>query len=170
MNDITSFKVDHTILEPGIYLRDLKNNIKSWDIRFKKPNSGDYMSPATIHTLEHLLATYYKNVLSDVTYSVCPMGCQTGFYILTEDIVSERTMYLSMLGAHSYIMSTTEIPGASVESCGQYDLQDLDGAKKVMEEFHENVLSKFELDFYMDMIDKELKEPVIFEGEVYNDL
>lgn len=149
---IKSFEVDHTTLEVGIHERDVKDRIKTWDIRFKKPNGGDYLSPAVIHTLEHFMATYFKNVMKDTVYYLGPMGCQTGFYLLTKEQVTKRTVLLGLLGVHSYINSSEEIPGATVMSCGQADLQDLDGAKEAINEFYKIALSTAELEVYMDLI------------------
>ena len=86
MERIASFCVDHTKLQPGMYLsrQDGANGeILTWDIRMKQPNKGSYLSPAAAHTLEHLFATYARNskYSSGVVY-VGPMGCLTGFYLL----------------------------------------------------------------------------------------
>ena len=78
MERIASFCVDHTKLQPGMYLsrQDGANGeILTWDIRMKQPNKGSYLSPAAAHTLEHLFATYARNI------NVClPSECgDTGF-------------------------------------------------------------------------------------------
>lgn len=149
---ITSFTVDHTDMEPGVYERDLKNNIKTWDLRFKRPNKGEYLSPEVLHTLEHFLATYFKNVMKDTVYYFGPMGCQTGFYLLTESHVSKRTVLVGLLGAHAYVMSTEEIPGATLEACGQAALQDLEGARKEFDKFYSEVLINAELEVCKDLL------------------
>ena len=87
MERIASFCVDHTTLLPGMYLsrRDgAEGEILTWDIRMKQPNKGSYLSPAAAHTLEHLFATYARNskYSKGVVY-VGPMGCLTGFYLVT---------------------------------------------------------------------------------------
>ena len=49
MERIASFCVDHTKLQPGMYLsrQDGANGeILTWDIRMKQPNKGSYLSPA----------------------------------------------------------------------------------------------------------------------------
>lgn len=48
MERIASFCVDHTKLQPGMYLsrQDGANGeILTWDIRMKQPNKGSYLSP-----------------------------------------------------------------------------------------------------------------------------
>lgn len=156
-NPIESFTLDHRNLEPGVYRRYSKGNVATWDIRFKKPNGGEYIKPEVLHTLEHFLATYFKNVLKDDIYGVFPMGCCTGFYILTSEYTSKRTILLGLLGAHSYIVSSTSIPGATEESCGNYKFQDLEGAKEEINKFYTSVLENAEIEIYEDLLDTKSK-------------
>ena len=98
MERIASFCVDHTKLQPGMYLsrQDGANGeILTWDIRMKQPNKGSYLSPAAAHTLEHLFATYARNskYSSGVVY-VGPMGCLTGFYLLTTGLTPAEARLL----------------------------------------------------------------------------
>ena len=80
---IQSFTVDHRIMEPGLYISMTDGDITTYDLRTRKPNTGDVMDNATMHTFEHLFATYVRNspMASSVVY-FGPMGCQTGFYLL----------------------------------------------------------------------------------------
>ena len=99
MERIASFCVDHTKLQPGMYLsrQDGANGeILTWDIRMKQPNKGSYLSPAAVHTLEHLFATYARNskYSSGVVY-VGPMGCLTGFYLLTTGLTPAEALDLT---------------------------------------------------------------------------
>lgn len=61
---IPSFKVDHTKLEPGLYVSRVDKwgmeTATTFDIRVCKPNK-DMMSPAVAHTIEHLMADYLRN-------------------------------------------------------------------------------------------------------------
>lgn len=84
MERIASFCVDHTRLDRGMYLSRQDGDVLTWDIRMKKPNQGDYLSTGAAHTLEHLFATYARNSrYQDGVIYVGPMGCRTGFYLLT---------------------------------------------------------------------------------------
>lgn len=99
MERIASFCVDHTKLQPGMYLsrQDGANGeILTWDIRMKQPNKGSYLSPTAAHTLEHLFATYARNskYSSGVVY-VGPMGCLTGFYLLTTGLTPAEALDLT---------------------------------------------------------------------------
>lgn len=66
MERIASFCVDHTKLQPGIYLsREDKTPsgdiIRTYDIRMRSPNIDPVLSIASAHTIEHLGATYLRN-------------------------------------------------------------------------------------------------------------
>ncbi|MEG1385088.1 MAG: S-ribosylhomocysteine lyase, partial [Oscillospiraceae bacterium] len=61
MERIASFCVDHTKLNPGIYLSRQDGDIITYDIRMKKPNNGDYIDVAAAHAIEHLFATFARN-------------------------------------------------------------------------------------------------------------
>ena len=91
MERIASFCVDHTRLERGMYLSRQDGDVLTWDIRMKKPNQGDYLTTAAAHTLEHLFATYARNsAVKDGVIYVGPMGCRTGFYLLTRGLTHHR--------------------------------------------------------------------------------
>ena len=133
MERIASFCVDHTKLQPGMYLsrQDGANGeILTWDIRMKQPNKGSYLSPAAAHTLEHLFATYARNskYSSGVVY-VGPMGCLTGFYLLTQGMPHEDAIELTRAALRFIAEYEGEVPGATAAECGNYREQDLPGAK-----------------------------------------
>ena len=131
MERIASFCVDHTTLVPGVYLSRQDGDVLTWDIRMKKPNAGDYLSTGCAHTLEHLFATYARNSsVSDHVIYVGPMGCRTGFYLLTRDLSNEQV--LSLIRASYRFMADFEgaIPGASEPECGNYRDMDLPAARR----------------------------------------
>ena len=89
MKKITSFCVDHDHLEKGMYVSREDGDVITYDLRMVKPNQGGYLENAGLHTLEHLFATYVRNTEeSDAIVYVGPMGCRTGFYLLTRDTLS----------------------------------------------------------------------------------
>ena len=133
MERIASFCVDHTKLQPGMYLsrQDGANGeILTWDIRMKQPNKGSYLSPAAAHTLEHLFATYARNskYSSGVVY-VGPMGCLTGFYLLTTGLTPAEALDLTRSAFAWMAEYEGEIPGASAVECGNYLMMDPIAAK-----------------------------------------
>ena len=96
MEKIQSFRVDHTKIGAGIYVSRIDGDITTYDMRFKRPNMGDYLSNLEMHSLEHMLATYLRNsaIADDVLY-FGPMGCQTGFYLLVRN--ADNTKVLSVV-------------------------------------------------------------------------
>jgi len=91
VNKIKSFQVDHRKLGVGIYVSRVDVDIVTYDLRFCKPNSGTVLDNVTMHTIEHMLATFVRN--SDIKNEVLyfgPMGCQTGFYLLVRDVVPKE--------------------------------------------------------------------------------
>ena len=46
MERIASFTVDHNVLVPGLYLSRRDGNVVTFDLRFKKPNTGDLLTNA----------------------------------------------------------------------------------------------------------------------------
>ena len=83
MERIASFTVDHTVLTPGLYLSRRDGNVVTFDLRFKKPNTGDLLSNSEMHSVEHVVATLLRNSEhKDAVVYFGPMGCQTGFYFL----------------------------------------------------------------------------------------
>ena len=128
MERIASFCVDHTTLLPGMYLcrRDgAEGEILTWDIRMKQPNKGSYLSPAAAHTLEHLFATYARNskYSKGVVY-VGPMGCLTGFYLVTTGLTPAEALELTRSAFAWMAEFEGEIPGASAVECGNYLMMD----------------------------------------------
>ena len=94
---ITSFTVDHTLLYPGIYVSRIDGDITTYDLRMRKPNTGDLVDNASLHSLEHMLATFMRNseLKEDVIY-VGPMGCQTGFYLLMRNADNRKVLEVLM--------------------------------------------------------------------------
>ena len=130
MDKIPSFEKDHDSLTPGLYAQTDANGVTTFDLRFKKPNAGDYISPKALHTVEHLMATVLRNsrAKDNIVY-FGPMGCRTGFYLLT--LRMSRDEVLSLLRACiPAALALDEIPGSRREECGNYLEHDLAGAKE----------------------------------------
>ncbi len=132
MKKIDSFTVNHDLLEPGMYLSRIDGDAVTYDIRMKKPNGGDYLANAAMHTIEHLFATYARNTeWADQILYVGPMGCRTGFYLLLRDRVSfEEAIRLAQDSMAFIAAYEGEIPGTNKIECGNYLEHDLAGAKK----------------------------------------
>lgn len=132
MDRIASFSVNHDLLEKGMYISRVDGDVVTYDIRMKKPNGGDYLGYAELHTFEHLFATYARNsAYKDSVVYVGPMGCRTGFYLLLRDTVSSRDAIDLVRQSFSYISEFEgEIPGAKRQECGNWLEHDLAGARR----------------------------------------
>ena len=98
MKKITSFTVDHTKINEGMYISRIDGDITTYDLRMRKPNAGDYITVSAMHTMEHMFATYVRNsdIGADVIY-FGPMGCRTGFYLLVRN--ADNTEVLKVVKA-----------------------------------------------------------------------
>ena len=131
MERIKSFQINHNILEPGFYISREDDNVITYDLRTRKPNSGDYMSNAAMHSLEHMFATYARNsAVTDKIIYFGPMGCQTGFYFLVKDLAPVEVFELTIEILEDIIAYEGPVFGASAIECGNYANLDLALAKE----------------------------------------
>ena len=127
---ITSFTVDHTKITPGIYISRIDGDITTYDMRTRKPNAGDYMSNLTMHSVEHMFATYVRNSeIGDSVIYFGPMGCQTGFYFLVRGLECETVLRVTKDVLRRIIAHTGHMFGASEAECGNYRNLSVDAAK-----------------------------------------
>ena len=137
MDKIASFQKDHDVLEVGLHAQTDQNGVTTFDLRFKKPNAGDYITPKALHTIEHLLATTLRNGRgkNDIVY-FGPMGCRTGFYLLTlhQSFDDGKELLKEAIVA---ALALEEIPGSSKKECGNYLEHDLAGAKEELKKYLE---------------------------------
>ena len=108
IKSIASFSVDHDLIQPGIYVSRIDGDITTYDLRTRRPNRGDYMDDSTMHSMEHMFATYIRNsAISDRVIYFGPMGCQTGFYLLIRnadhvETLTEIKKVLALIGISAY--------------------------------------------------------------------
>ena len=136
MKKIASFTVNHDTLEKGMYISRIDGDVVTYDIRMKLPNGGDYLSTGEAHTFEHLFATFARNSAfgKDIVY-VGPMGCRTGFYLLTRDSISHANAIKLVQDSCAFIATFEgEIPGNKKAECGNYLDHNLAGAKALGKE------------------------------------
>lgn len=121
IKQITSFSVDHDFIEPGFYVSRRDGDVNTYDLRTRRPNSGDYMDNLTMHSVEHMLATYLRNSeYGDRVIYFGPMGCQTGFYLLMRDTSDEESYELVKKVLLMTARHTGEMFGATRKECGNY--------------------------------------------------
>ena len=127
---ISSFSVNHDFIDEGIYVSRIDGDITTYDMRTRKPNNGDYMDNITMHSVEHMFATYIRNskIGGDVIY-FGPMGCRTGFYLLVRDADNSTVLDEVKAVLSKIAFEATEMFGATRVECGNYLELSLDAAK-----------------------------------------
>lgn len=131
MKRITSFSVDHTQLKKGVYISRMDDHLTTYDIRMCEPNIDEPLNPKAAHTIEHIGATLLRNgIYKDKIIYFGPMGCMTGFYLITKDLDFETVKTLVRTTFEQIASWDQDIPGAKKEECGNYTYMDLDKAKQ----------------------------------------
>lgn len=131
MEKIASFQVDHKKFGIGMYISRIDGDIVTYDIRMVKPNGGIYLSSPSLHTIEHLFATYARSSsLKEKVIYVGPMGCRTGFYLLMRSFDYEAAIELVRNVLEFIRDFEGDIPGATEPECGNYLEHDLAAARK----------------------------------------
>ena len=152
MEVISSFTIDHTQLKPGIYVSREDQWFTTFDLRITEPNKEPAMSPAAIHTLEHLMATWFRNnadIKGDVVY-VGPMGCLTGMYVIMSGIpgtYSVEEMRDLTIECLLWILQQTEVPGNTAATCGNYLLHDLPRCKYYCKKYLHSLQDDFHSEY-----------------------
>ncbi|MBE6350133.1 MAG: S-ribosylhomocysteine lyase [Spirochaetaceae bacterium] len=134
--NVESFNLDHTkVTAPYVRLASKKigpktDIVSKFDIRITQPNK-EFMPIAGIHTIEHLVAEYIRDELSDII-DFSPMGCRTGFYLTlfgeyTEEYIAEKL--LIVMKKVATWPKEKAIPGLSPVECGNYKEHDLEAAQ-----------------------------------------
>ncbi|MDE6010130.1 MAG: S-ribosylhomocysteine lyase [Muribaculaceae bacterium] len=138
MEKIASFTIDHTRLEPGIFLSRQDRTpsgdvVTTFDIRMTRPNREAALTPQALHAMEHLAATFLRNdpEWRDRIVYWGPMGCCTGNYLLlsgdyrSEDILPLMRRTMEFIAGYE-----GDIPGATARDCGNYTYMDLPAARR----------------------------------------
>lgn len=138
MERIASFSVDHTVLEPGVYLSRRDEDpttgavVSTFDLRMTAPNREPVMDTSAVHALEHLGATFLRNDSQWANRVVYfgPMGCRTGFYLVVFGDYAPQDV--ADLVTRLFVFARDfegEIPGATPAECGNYHDADLNQAQ-----------------------------------------
>lgn len=127
---ITSFSINHDVLLPGLYVSRVDGDVTTYDMRTRRPNTGDLMDNSTMHSLEHMFATYIRNGdLKDSIVYFGPMGCQTGFYLLVRNADNAEVLRQVRLTLMKILAHEGPVFGASSRECGNYRNLSLAAAK-----------------------------------------
>lgn len=140
MEAISSFTIDHTKLKSGIYVSREDKDFTTFDLRFTEPNKEQAIAPAAMHSIEHLMATWFRNsaVKDDVVY-VGPMGCLTGMYVIMRKGYTVPRMCLLVKECLRWIAVQDRVPAAEPQTCGNYLLHDLPMCKWVCRRYLERL-------------------------------
>ena len=149
MERIKSFEIDHNLLDPGFYISREDGDVITYDLRTRKPNMGEYMDNATMHSLAHMFATMVRNsAVSDQVVYFGPMGCQTGFYLLVRDAVKPMEVFeLTKKILADILAYEGPVFGASAIECGNYRNLSLDAAKKECEQYLKVLQAQTNMEF-----------------------
>ena len=149
MERIKSFEINHNVLTPGFYISREDGDVITYDLRTRKPNAGDYMTNAAMHSLEHMFATMVRNsrITDEVVY-FGPMGCQTGFYLLVRKSITPAEVFEITKEILAQIIEYEgSVFGASAIECGHYENLSLADAKAECEKYLEVLKNQTNMEF-----------------------
>ena len=134
---VESFELDHTIVKAP-YVRLISEEvgpkgdiITNFDIRLIQPNENS-IDTGGLHTIEHLLAKLIRQRI-DGLIDCSPFGCRTGFHMIMwgkQDQTEIAKVIKSSLEAIANDVTWEDVPGTTIESCGNYKDHSLHSAKE----------------------------------------
>lgn len=133
---------------PGFYISRVDGDITTYDMRTRRPNMGNYMSDLTMHSVEHMFATYIRNseIADDVVY-FGPMGCQTGFYLLIRNADDKQVFEITKKVLQEILDHEGPVFGASAVECGNYRNLELAAAKEECRTYLEVLKEQTNMEF-----------------------
>lgn len=136
--NVESFELDHRNVKAP-YVRVAGRTplgggaeIIKYDLRFCQPNEAHLEMP-TVHSIEHMMANFMRDY-TDKLIGFAPMGCQTGFYAITNGMEQEELLNALEHGLED-ILNDTEVPAANERQCGWGASHSLEGAQAAAREF-----------------------------------
>lgn len=145
MERIESFKINHLVLESGLYVsrRDHKGDVAvtTFDLRITAPNREPVIDVPALHTIEHLCATFLRNsVQKDNVVYFGPMGCRTGCYLVMFGDLQSTDIYDLVIAMCDFVIDFEgDIPGATAIECGNFSEQNLNMAKFYIKRYKESL-------------------------------
>ena len=109
-------------------MEKMGDKVSKFDLRFLQPNVEAF-GTASIHGLEHLLATYLREELDNII-DLSPMGCRTGFYLIMWGDIEPNVVKSGLERALQKVIDCEEMIAASAVECGNYRDLSLFGAKE----------------------------------------
>lgn len=134
---VESFELDHTLVKAP-YIRLISEEvgpsgdvISNYDIRLVQPNENA-IPIAGLHTIEHLFAKLIRERI-DGMIDCSPFGCRTGFHMIMwgkHSTTEIAKVIKSSLEEIANVTSWEDVPGTTIESCGNYKDHSLFTAKE----------------------------------------
>lgn len=134
---VESFELDHTIVKAP-YIRLISEEfgpkgdvITNFDVRLVQPNA-DAIPTSGLHTIEHLLAKLIRQRM-DGLIDCSPFGCRTGFHMIVWGQPTATEIAKVIKSSLEEIATKTtweDVPGTTIESCGNYKDHSLFSAKE----------------------------------------
>lgn len=142
---VPSFEVDHTTLQPGLYLREVRRvgifaKIKIWDLRFVAPSAHTPLSAATMHSIEHIMAYKLRAELGKKYIGFYTYGCKTGFAFVSKRSLSQKELsraICTVITESIPVLSKDEIPCLTEKECGNPNLYELKGTTTALQRYYE---------------------------------
>ncbi len=144
---VESFTMDHTKVQAPFVRKCSHINtpkgdvITKFDLRFTQPNV-EAMPTGAIHAIEHLMAGYLREELSDII-DISPMGCRTGFYLIKLGESTEEEVAHALINTLKKVTDSEEVPALNPVQCGNYKDMSLFGAKEYSREVLEKLEGKY---------------------------
>ena len=145
MQRIKSFQINHNVLEPGFYISREDGDVVTYDLRTRKPNAGDYMSNAVMHSVEHMFGCRCCGGRDG--RRMTRMGCQTGFYLLVRDMDAKDVFELTKKILKQTIEHDGDVFGKSAIECGHYENLDIELAKEECRTYLEVLENQTNMEF-----------------------
>jgi S-ribosylhomocysteine lyase len=125
--------IDHRTMHPPFLRISFRSandaGVVVWDLRIAQPNVSHIPMPV-VHSLEHFLGQDLR-ARSDAVAVVAPMGCQTGFYIVTIGIDSADVMHDLVASSLTKIVEAKVVPLANERECGWAENHSLIGVQRL---------------------------------------
>ena len=140
---VPSFQIDHTTLDEGLYLREVRKlnlftKIKVWDLRFVAPRTRTSLTAKVLHSIEHLMAFGLRERLGEKYISFCVMGCKTGFTFISKNSLTKEELVKAVKGVINYnvpLVYKSDIPALTPKECGNPSLYDLEGTNDALKKY-----------------------------------
>lgn len=126
--------IDHRFMRPP-FLRAMHvceldvGSVSVWDFRVSQPNVS-YMSSSAIHSLEHFLSSGLRSH-TDCVLLVAPMGCGTGFYVVTYGSCDIGQVAELLANELQLLIHAEEVPLSNIIDCGCAFNHSLNEAKSI---------------------------------------